>query len=325
MRLNLVEAVRDALALALERDPHVVVMGEDVGRNGGVFRATEGLWQRFGGRRVFDTPLAEAAIVGVGLGMAAYGLKPVVEIQFSGFSYLAMNQLAAQAARLHLRSGGRLSAQLVVRAPFGGNVRTPELHSDSLEGLWLHSPGLKVVVPRGPYTAKGLLLAAIEDPDPVVFLEPMRSYRSIREEVPEDYYTLPIGRAEVVRPGDDVTVIAYGAVLVTALEAAELLAAQGVSVEVVDLQTVAPLDHETLVASVAKTGRAVVAHEAAGPGGVAAEVAALLTEHAFYHLEAPIARVTGWETPYPFAEVEECYVPSVERLVAAVRSTLVPA
>lgn len=322
MKRNLVEAIHDALAVALERDEDVLVCGEDVGRNGGVFRATDGLQERFGERRVFDTPLAESGIVATGLGMAAYGLKPVVEIQFGGFLYVAMNQICSQVARTRARSGGRIRVQMVIRAPYGGNVRTPDLHSDSLEALFLHNPGLKVVMPSNPYAAKGLLLAAIEDPDPVLFLEPLRLYRGFRDEVPDGHYTVPIGPAAVAREGADVTLIAYGAATSTALQAGERLAADGVSCEVIDLQTVAPLDTGTLVASVEKTGRAVVVHEAVRACGVGAEVVSLLNERAFYALEAPIERVTGWNTPFPFVEAEHLYVPSVERVHQAALRTL---
>jgi len=324
VKRNIVEAVNDALACALESDHDVVVFGEDVGKNGGVFRATDALQDRFGADRVFDTPLAESGIAGFAVGLAAYGLKPVAEIQFGGFLYLAMNQLGAQAARLHSRSGGRLNIQMVLRAPYGGNVKSPDLHSDSFEALFSHTPGLKVVMPSTPYNAKGLLLAAIEDPDPVVFLEPLRLYRTFREEVPDGIYTVPLGEARVAREGSDVTVISYGAASPTALEAAETLGEEGVSAEVVDLQTVSPIDASTVVASVQKTGRAVVVHEAVGQLGVGAEIVALINERALFSLLAPVERVTGWNTPYPFAEVEHLFVPSKDMVVRSVRRTLQP-
>lgn len=324
MKRNIVEAVNDALAVALERDRDVVVLGEDVGKNGGVFRATDTLQDRFGEERVFDTPLAESGIAGFGVGLAAYGLKPVLEIQFGGFLYLCMNQLGAQAARLHSRSGGRLNIQLVLRAPYGGNVKSPDLHSDSFEALFAHTPGLKVVMPSTPYNTKGLLLAAIDDPDPVVFLEPLRLYRTFREEVPDGYYTVPLGEARIAREGRDVSVIAYGAALPTALEAAEALEGEGVSAEVVDLQTVSPIDAATVAASVNKTGRAVVVHEAVGQVGVGSEIVALINERSLFSLLAPVERVTGWNTPYPFAEIEHLFVPSKERVIQAVRRTLHP-
>lgn len=322
MKANIVEAVQDALRIALRDDPDCLVLGEDVGRNGGVFRATDGLQQEFGDERVRDTPLAESSIVGVGLGLAAAGLHPVCEIQFAGFLYITMNQIGSQVARLRLRTGGALRAQMVIRAPYGGNVRTPDLHSDSFEALYAHTPGIKVVLPATAYAAKGLLLAAIEDPDPVLFLEPMRIYRGFREEIPDGRYVVPLGQARVARPGDAVTIVAYGAAVGTALEAAEALAQDGVEAEVVDLQTVAPLDAETVVASVRKTGRAVVVHEAARPVGVGAEVVARIQEEAFYSLEAPVERVTGWGTPYPFVLAEGLYVPSAARIAAAARRTL---
>ncbi len=322
MKANVVEAVQDALRIALREDPACLVLGEDVGRNGGVFRATDGLQQEFGESRVLDTPLAESSIAGVGLGLAAAGMHPVCEIQFAGFLYITMNQIGSQVARLRLRTGGSLKAQMVIRAPYGGNVRTPDLHSDSFEAIYAHTPGIKVVLPATAYAAKGLLLAAIEDPDPVLFLEPMRIYRGYREEIPDGRYTVPLGQARVAREGVDVTLVAYGAAVGTALEAADALATEGVEAEVVDLQTVAPLDAETVLASVRKTGRAVVIHEAARPGGLGAEVSAVIQEGAFYSLEAPIERVTGWGTPYPFVQAEGLYVPSAARIAAAARRAL---
>lgn len=324
MKANIVEAINDALRIALESDPDVLVMGEDIGRNGGVFRATDGLQETFGEQRVFDTPLAESSIVGAGLGMAAYGLKPVVEIQFGGFLYIAMNQIGSQVARLRMRTAGAMRAQMVIRAPYGGNVRTPDLHSDSFEALFLHTPGIKVVMPGTAHAAKGLLLAAIEDPDPVLFLEPLRIYRGFREEIPDGHYVVPLGEARIARPGGDVTLIAWGAALQTTLEAADLLAAEGTQCEVVDLQTVSPIDAETVIASVQKTGRAVVVHEAVRQGGVGSELSALIQEGAFFSLVAPIERVTGWSTPYAFAQAEHLYVPSSQRIAQAARRTLNP-
>ncbi len=322
MKANVVEAVQDAMRIALREDPACLVLGEDVGRNGGVFRATDGLQQEFGEGRVLDTPLAESSIAGVGLGLAAAGMHPICEIQFAGFLYITMNQIGSQVARLRLRTGGSLKAQMVIRAPYGGNVRTPDLHSDSFEAIYAHTPGIKVVLPATAYAAKGLLLAAIEDPDPVLFLEPMRIYRGFREEIPDGHYTVPLGQARVAREGGDVTLVAYGAAVGTALEAADVLATEGIQAEIVDLQTVAPLDAETVLASVRKTGRVVVIHEAARPGGLGAEVAAVIQEGAFYSLEAPIERVTGWATPYPFVQAEGLYVPSAARIAAAARRTL---
>lgn len=322
-RMTMVEAINQALLLEMEHDPKVIVFGEDIGQNGGVFRVTDGLQARFGEKRVFDTPLAESGIIGTAVGMAVYGLRPVAEIQFSGFMYVCMDQLAAQAARFRSRSGGLYQVPLVVRAPFGGNVRTPELHSDSMEAYFLHTPGLKVVAPSNPYDAKGLLAAAIADPDPVVFLEHMRLYRSVRLEVPPERYTVPLGQAAVVRAGDDVSVFAYAAMVPAALEAADKVAQEtGASVEVVDLRTISPLDEETIAASVSRTGRAVVVHEAPRAGGVGAEVVAVINEHCLYSLLKPVERVTGFDTPYPAGMMEDAYVPAPRRIVRALRSVL---
>lgn len=318
----MVEALQSALALELERDPRVVILGEDVGKNGGVFRVTDGLMARFGEKRVIDTPLAESGIVGTSIGMAIYGLRPVAEIQFAGFLYLAMNQIASQASRMRFRSGGVFTVPLVIRAPYGGGVRTPELHSDSLEALFLHTPGIKVVIPSSPYDAKGLLAAAIEDPDPVLFLEPMKLYRSVRQEVPEERYTIPLGKAAVVREGRDVTVVAYGQMVPVALEAARQAAGEGIEAEVVDLRTISPLDEETIAASVEKTGRLVTVHEAPRAGGVAAEIAAVVNERCFYSLHAAPVRVTGADTPFPVPAVEDFYVPDAPRVLAAIRQVM---
>ena len=252
MQMTMIEALNQELALELERDPRVVVLGQDIGVNGGVFRVTEQLQQRFGAKRVFDTPLSESGIIGTSVGMAAYGLHPVAEIQFAGFLFVAMNQLVSQAARMRFRSMGTYTCPLVVRAPYGGGVRTPELHSDSLEGVFMQTPGLKVVIPSNPYDAKGLLASAIADPDPVLFLEHIKLYRSFRQETPEDYYTLPLGKAKTVQEGSDVSIFAYGAMVQTALVAAKQM--QDISIEVIDLRTIWPLDEEAIVASVEKTG-----------------------------------------------------------------------
>ncbi len=322
MKANIVEAIQDAMRVALARDKEVVVLGEDVGRNGGVFRATDGLQAEFGEDRVFDTPLAESSIVGVGVGLAAYGMHPICEIQFGGFLYITMNQIASQAARLRMRTGGQMRAGMVIRAPYGGNVRTPDLHSDSLEALLAHTPGVKVVMPSTPYNAKGLLLAAVDDPDPVVFLEPMRIYRGLRAEIPDGHYEVALGEARIAREGQDVTLVAYGAEVQTSLEAAEQLSAEGISCEVVDLQTVSPYDRETVLASVEKTGRAVVVHEAVRQAGMGAEIAAVIQEQAFYSLAAPVQRVTGWNTPFPFVQAEHLYVPGAAHIAQSVRRAL---
>lgn len=318
---NLVEAVNDALMVALSEDERVLVMGEDVGLNGGVFRATNGLIERFGKERVVDTPLAEAGIVGTAVGLAIYGMRPVAEIQFLGFSMQSFAQLLLQAARIRMRSMGRFTCPLVLRAPFGGGVRSLELHFDALEAHFVHTPGLKVVAPATPYDAKGLLLAAIEDPDPVVYLEPLKGYRAGRSDVPEGHYTVPLGKAAVVREGSDVTVVAWSAMVAVALEAAEMLADDGISLEVIDLRSLAPLDIDTIVRSVQKTAHAVVIHEAPRTAGVGAEVVALINERALYYLETPVARVTGYDLVPP-AGMEDYYLPNATRVIQAVCTVL---
>ncbi|PWA05533.1 alpha-ketoacid dehydrogenase subunit beta [Pueribacillus theae] len=321
--MNIVGAVNHALKIEMERDDSVICLGQDIGKNGGVFRVTDGLQAIYGEERVIDTPLAESAIIGTSVGMAVRGLKPVAEIQFLGFIYQAMDQLAAQAARIRFRSAGRFTAPMVVRAPYGGGVRTPELHSDSLEGLFLHSPGLKVVMPSSPYDAKGLLIAAIRDPDPVLFFEPMKLYRAFKEEVPEEDYVVEIGKAKIVQEGEDVTIITWGAPTPLVKKVAEEFRDEGqVSVEVIDLRTIVPMDVETIMNSVKKTGRVVIVHEAVKSGGVGAEVSALINEHAMFHLEAPIMRVTGFNTPYPVTMVEDDWIPNAERISKGIREVM---
>lgn len=321
--MNIVEAINHALQIELQRDPNVIVIGEDVGKAGGVFRATDGLQAKFGAQRVVDTPLAESAVVGAAVGMAARGLRPVAEIQFLGFIYEAMDQLAAQAARMRFRSAGRYHLPMVVRAPYGGAVRTPELHSDSLEGLFLHSPGLKVVMPSSPYDAKGLLLAAMRDPDPVLFLEPMKLYRAFKEEVPEEDYTIEIGKANILQSGDHLTLITWGAAVpMVRAVVKKWTEEQGASIELIDLRTVAPMDVETIIASVQKTGRVLIVHEAVKGGGVGAEVSARINEQALFSLLAPIVRVTGYDTPYPAFSVEDDWLPNAERVSAAIQELL---
>jgi pyruvate dehydrogenase E1 component beta subunit len=318
----LAEAINRALACALERDPAVVVFGEDVGHLGGVFRITDGLQKRFGPQRVFDTPLAESAIVGTAFGMALAGLRPVAELQFMGFLHKAMNHLVAEAAQIRSRTWGQASAPLVVRTAYGGGVRTPEHHSDSLEAQLVQAPGLKVVVPSTPADAAGLLLAAIDDPDPVVFMEPIRLYRSARGELPEVLSAIPIGQAAVRRSGADVTLVAWGAMVPLALQAAEEMAAERIDCTVIDLRSLSPLDLETVAASVEATGRLVVVHEAPRTGGLGAEIVASLVERCFYALRSPPERVTGYDVVYPAQLLEDLYLPSVSRIVAAVRRTL---
>ncbi|MFY9270955.1 MAG: alpha-ketoacid dehydrogenase subunit beta [Candidatus Manganitrophaceae bacterium] len=316
-KLTLVQAVNQTLRYEMERNANLVLMGEDIGRDGGVFRATEGLIEQFGERRVVDTPLSESAIVGTAIGMAAYGLTPVVEIQFMGFLYAAMEQLVCHAARLRTRTRGRYTCPIVVRTPYGGGIHAPEHHSESTEAYFAHTPGLKVVVPSTPAEAKGLLLSSIRDPDPVIFLEPSRIYRSIKEEVPEGEYLIPLGKARLLTEGEDLTLIAWGAMLHPTLKAAERLAESGVEAEVIDLRTLSPLDGETLLRSVEKTGRAVIVHEAPKTCGLGAEIAARLCEEALLSLEAPVIRVTGFDTPIPLPKNEKYYLPDVDRIVEA--------
>lgn len=322
---TMVQAINSALAYELEHDQRVLIFGQDVGKNGGVFRVTDTLQERFGEERVFDTPLAESGIIGTSLGMAMYGLRPVVEIQFAAFSFLSFNQIASQATRIRYRSGGVFTAPLVIRAPFGGGVRTPEMHSDSIEAFYMHMQGIKVVIPSNPYDAKGLLHAAIEDPDPVMFLEHMKLYRSFRQDVSEERYTIPIGKAAVVKEGNDLTVFAYGAMVKVALDAAKQVEQEtGAGIEVIDLRTIAPLDEETIINSVNKTGRAVVVHEAAKTGGVGAEIIAIINEHCLYSLLKPVERVTGPDTPFPVPKLEDFFIPTLERVAKAIYRTLEP-
>jgi pyruvate dehydrogenase E1 component beta subunit len=322
-KLNMVKALNFALLQEMERDADVLVMGEDVGIDGGVFRVTEDLHRRFGARRVIDSPLAEAAIVGTAVGMALYGLKPVCEIQFSGFAFQGFHQIENHAARYRQRSQGRFHCQMVVRMPFGGGVRALEHHSESEEQFYAQIPGLKMVIPSGPRNARALLVSAIRDPDPVIFFEHKALYHAHREDVPDDVETLPLGQAQVARDGHDLTLVAYGAMVRVALEAAEVLRVEdGVETEVIDLLTIAPLDRETLVQSVGKTGRAVIVHEAPRSFGPGAEIAATIMEGAFLSLEAPIRRVTAYDVPFVGFAREKVNVPDVGRVVTAARETL---
>ncbi|MGH3077441.1 MAG: alpha-ketoacid dehydrogenase subunit beta [Gaiellaceae bacterium] len=317
----LVEAVNDALHVEMERDPSVLVMGEDVGRLGGVFRATAGLQERFGAERCVDTPLAEAGILGTAVGLCLAGWRPVCEMQYDAFSYPALDQLINHVGRYRWRTRGTVEIPLTIRMPYGGGVRAPELHDDSPETYYVHTPGVKVAVPSTPADAKGLLAAAIRDPDPVVVLEPKLHYRTERAEVPDGEHVVPLGRARVAREGSDATLVAYGAMVVVAERAADVLAEE-VSVEVLDLRTLKPLDEDALLASVAKTGRAVVVQEAPRVCGFGAEVAAVLAEKAIFDLRGPVLRVTGYDVPYPYWQIEDAYMPSVERVVDAVRRLL---
>ena len=318
---NIVQAVTLALKQELARNKNVVVLGEDVGVNGGVFRATDGLQKEFGFNRVIDTPLAELGIVGCAIGMAVNGLRPVAEIQFSGFVYSAFDQLLSHAGRIRMRSRGRFTCPLVVRTPYGGGIRALELHCESGESIFSHIPGLKMVIPSNPYDTKGLLAAAIRDPDPVIFYEPMRIYRAIKQDIPENDYTVPIGKANVVQQGDDLTLIAWGAMLKTCLDAVEKLNNK-YSVELIDLRTINPYDAETIIASVKKTGRCVIAHEAIRTSGFAAELIAAINEKALLSLEAPIVRVTAPDVPYPLYKLENYYLPDVNRIIKGIEKVM---
>jgi len=320
--ITMIEAVNLALARALEDDPNVVAFGEDVGRNGGVFRATAGLQQRFGKDRVMDSPLAETLIAGMAVGMATQGLHPVAEIQFMGFIYPTVDQMICHASRLRNRTRGRVTCPMVLRAPYGGGIHAPEHHSESTEALFAHMPGLRVVIPSSPARAYGLLLAAIQDPDPVVFLEPKRIYRMVKQEVMDDGKPLPLDVCFQLRDGSDVTLITWGAMTHETLQAAEQLAAEGINAEVIDVATVKPLDMETILASVAKTGRCVIIHEAARTGGIGAEIAANLAEHGLLTLFAPVRRVTGYDTIMPLYRLEQHYMPGTTRIVEAAKKTL---
>jgi pyruvate/2-oxoglutarate/acetoin dehydrogenase E1 component len=319
---TLAQAITLALDNALARSSDVIVMGEDVGRTGGVFRITDGLRARHGAQRVIDTPLAESGIVGTALGLAIGGMRPVVELQFMGFSYPAFDQIISHVARMRHRSRHRFTVPMVIRIPYGGGIGAAEHHSESTEAIYAHIPGLKVVVPSRPADAAGMLRAAIDDPDPVIFLEPIRMYRSVKEEVPDDPPPTRLDTSTVERPGSDITLVAWGAMMKETREAAEKLAASGVSAEVVDLRCLAPMNVDTLVASVRKTGRAVVIHEAPRSGGLGAEVIAALQEHCAYDLEAPVARVTGWDTVIPLKMAEHHYLPSTERIVTTAERVL---
>jgi pyruvate dehydrogenase E1 component beta subunit len=321
--LTLVQSVRDGLYTEMKNDEDVLVMGEDVGKNGGVFRATEGLYEEFGGDRVIDTPLAESGIIGTAIGMAAYGLKPVPEIQFLGFIYPAFDQIVSHAARIRTRSRGRFTCPMVVRAPYGGGIRAPEHHSESTEAMFAHQPGLKVQIPSTPYDAKGMLISAIRDPDPVVFLEPKLIYRAFRGEVPTDDYEVPLGEAAVRREGTDISVFTWGAMSRPTIEAAEELAEEdGIDVEVVDIRSISPLDEETIVESFKKTGRAAVVHEAPKSGGLGGEIASIIQEEALLYQEAPVERITGFDTPFPLYALEDYYLPEPARIKKGIRDAV---
>ncbi len=320
--ITLVEAVTQALAYELAHDENIVIFGEDVGKNGGVFRATQGLQAQFGARRVFDSPLAESMIAGLAVGMSLQGLKPVAEFQFMGFIYPAMNQIISHAARMRNRTRGRLHCPLVFRAPFGGGIRAPEHHSESTEALFAHIPGLQVVIPSSPKRAYGLLLAAMRNPDPVIFLEPKRIYRLVKQPVPDDGQALPLGTCFTLQEGDDVTLISWGASMHETLQAAKQLNDEGLSCEVIDVATIKPLDMETILQSVERTGRCVIVHEGAKTCGVGAEISAQIMENCMSDLLAPVQRVTGYDVVMPYFQLEKHYLPSVARIKASVLSLM---
>lgn len=317
--LTLVQAINLALIQEMEKDDRVLLLGEDIGLNGGVFRVTEGLHQRFGGDRVVDSPLAESGIVGTAIGLAMGGLRPIPEIQFEGFLGPAYDQITNQAARISNRTRGQLTCPLVLRVPVGGGIHAPEHHSDSPEAIYTHTPGLKIVMPSSPYDAKGLLISAIRDPNPVIFFEPKRIYRAFREEVPEDEYTIPIGEARTVCEGDELTMVSWGASVIQCMNAIEQ---SGRSIELIDLRTISPIDMDTIANSVRKTGRCVVVHEAPKTCGLGAEIAAGVMEHSFLHLEAPVQRVCGFDTLMPYYKLELEYLPDAERIGKAINETM---
>ncbi len=320
--MTMVQAVTDALDIKLTEDPTIVTFGEDVGVEGGVFRVTEGLQKKHGEHRVFDSPLAESGIVGTAVGMAMAGLRPVVEMQFCGFVYPAFNQIISHAARIHNRSRGRYKTPMVIRFPYGGGINALEHHSESMEVLYAHIPGLKVVVPSTPYDAKGLLISAIESDDTIIFMEPKRIYRAIKQEVPEEKFTIPIGKAKVLSEGTDVTVVAYGAMIREAQKALALAKKDGISAELIDLRTIYPIDRETIAQSVKKTGRLVVVHEGPTTFGVAAEISAMVEEDVFQHLEAPVTRVTGFDTIVPLPRGEHHYIISPEKIYYGIQKSV---
>ena len=321
-KLNIVQAVNQALMNEMENDKTIVVYGEDVGLEGGVFRATVGLQEKFGELRAFDAPLAESAIVGTAVGMAINGLKPVVEMQFMGFSYPAFNQIISHVARMRNRTRGGYTMPMVIRAPYGGGIRALEHHSESTEALYAQIPGLKVVIPSTPYDAKGLLIAAMRDPDPVLFLEPKKIYRAFKQDVPEEAYVLPIGKARIVQEGEDITIVTWGSMVRDVQKAAEMIKDKGINPEIIDLRTIAPMDRETIIESVKKTGRILVVHEAPKTLGVGGEIMAIVNEKAFLYLEAPPTRLTGFDTTFPLPKGEMHYIPSPERIAKSIEEVV---
>ncbi|WP_343783779.1 alpha-ketoacid dehydrogenase subunit beta [Alkalibacillus silvisoli] len=320
--MTMIQAINDGLKTMLELDDTTILLGEDIGKNGGVFRATEGLQEIFGEERVVDTPLSESGIVGTSVGLAVNGFKPVVEMQFMGFIYPAYDQIMTHVSRLRMKTMGHYSAPMVIRAPYGAGIRAPEIHSDSAEALFTHMPGMKVICPATPYDAKGLLIEAIEDPDPVIFMEPMRSYRAQREEVPEGKYTVEIGKGATLQEGMDVTVIAWGAMVPVALKAAKQAEQKNINCEVLDLRTLYPLDRDLIAESVQKTGRAVIVHEAHGTGGLGNDLLSVINDTSFLYLRAPIERVTGFDVPVPFFALEEHYLPTAKRVLSSIEKAV---
>ena len=321
-KLNMVEAINLALKEEMERDKRVIILGEDVGREGGVFRVTDGLQQLFGADRVIDTPLAESGIVGAAFGMAVHGLRPIAEIQFEGFLYPCLDQITNHIGRIRNRSRGRFTCPLVIRAPYGGGIHAPEHHSDSPEAIFMHTPGIKLVIPSTPYEARGLMASAIRDPNPVIFLEPKRIYRAIREEVPEGEEAIPLGKARIVREGKDVTIVAWGAMVRETLSAAEQLSGEKIEAEIIDPRTLSPLDSDAIIHSIRKTGRGVIVHEAPRTCGPGAEIIALINEKALLSLQAPIERVTGFDIPVPLSQSEHYFQPNPKRIVMAVKKVM---
>ncbi|TJX64206.1 alpha-ketoacid dehydrogenase subunit beta [Soehngenia saccharolytica] len=320
--LNMVQAINQALMEEMDRDESIVVYGEDVGVEGGVFRVTQDLQKKFGEKRVFDTPLAESAIVGTAVGMAVNGLRPIVEMQFSGFSYPAFNQIISHVARMRNRSRGKYNLPMVIRAPYGGGIRALEHHSESTEALYAQIPGLKVVIPSTPYDAKGLLISAIRDNDPVLFWEPKRIYRAFKQEVPEGPYEIPIGKAKIIESGEDITVVSWGAMVRDVQKAIDMVKAKDISVELIDLRTIAPMDRDSFVESVKKTGRILVVHEAPKTLGVGAEIISIVNEKAFLYLEAPPTRLTGFDTTFPLPRGEQHYIPTPERIAKTIEDVV---
>lgn len=321
-QLTLIQAINDGMRLLLEEDDRTIILGEDIGKNGGVFRATEGLQETFGDDRVVDTPLSEAGIIGTSIGLAVNGFRPIAEIQFLGFIYPAYEQIMTHVSRIRMRSMSRFTVPMVIRAPYGAGIRAPEIHSDSTETLFTHMPGIKVVCPSNPYDAKGLLIAAMEDPDPVLVLEPMKNYRSKREEVPVGKYRVEIGKGKIVREGTDVTLIAWGAMISIAEKAAELAAQKGISCEIIDLRTLYPIDRDIIANSVKKTTRAVIIHEAQNTGGLGNDIVSIINDTAFLYLRAPIERITGFDVPVPFFALEEHYLPTPARVVEGIEKVV---